>query len=95
LSEKEMIKIADKLPKNSWKMKKTLFEKWQEEKTQWHEEKTQLLERLEKMKAKDFQFVQSLIVNTEFDDEKIALLANTSLDLVKKIRKDLNLKSKQ
>lgn len=106
-SEKEMTKIVNQLPKNSWKMKKTLFEKWQEnlgklqeenselqeENSELQEEKTQLLERLAKMEAKEFQFVQSLIVNTDFNDDKIALLANVSLDLVKKIRKDLGTKS--
>jgi hypothetical protein len=92
-SEKEMTKIVDQLPKNSWKMKKTLFEKWQEEKNELRETNTKLLERLEKMEAKELQFVQSLVINTDFDDDKIALLANVSLDLVKKIRKDLSVKS--
>ena len=45
------------------------------------------------MEAKEFQFVQSLIINTDFDDDKIVRLANVSLDLVKKIRKDLAAKS--
>jgi predicted transcriptional regulator len=106
-SEKEMTKLVDQLPKNSWKMKKTLFEKWQENLGKLQEEnselqevnselqevKTRLLERLEKMEAKELQFVQSLVINTDFDDDKIVLLANVSLDLVKKIRKDLNAKS--
>jgi hypothetical protein len=45
--------------------------------------------RVEGEQKKDRNFVSSLIVNTDFDNEKIAFLANVSLDFVEKIRKEL------
>lgn len=38
---------------------------------------------------KEIEFVKSLIENTDFNDEKIALLANTNIELVKKTRESL------
>jgi hypothetical protein len=40
------------------------------------------------------EFVLNLVANTDFDDAKIALLANTPIDYVQKIRKEFHSKKK-
>ena len=45
-------------------------------------------EKQEASYEKDFTFVKSLLENTDFDNEKIALLTNVSLEFVAKIAKE-------
>jgi predicted transposase YdaD len=45
--------------------------------------------REEVKEEKNFIFTQNLITQTDFSDEKIALLANVEIEYVKKMRKSL------